>query len=106
MHVPQWLSLLVAAWVITFGLYRLWLAKDPRQDLKRAEGKKGLFAMKRSTQALYGIVYLLLGAALIATTFGWNPFGSTFAPSTGAPAVKAGSGSGSAPVKPRTIELH
>ncbi|HTJ43292.1 MAG TPA: hypothetical protein VL463_14405 [Kofleriaceae bacterium] len=95
MRVPQWLSLLVAAWVIVFGLYRLWIARDPRTDQRRAEGKKGMFVMKRSTQALLGVVYLLLGAALIATSFGWNPLSSVTAPDTNAPASS----------KPKSIEV-
>ena len=82
MRVPQWLSLLVAIWVMAFGVYRLWLARDPKTDQKKDEGKKGLFAMNRRTHLLVGIVYLLLGGALVATSFGWNPMASFFAPDT------------------------
>src|SRR5262249_27041936 len=96
MRVPQWLTLLVAAWVIIFGLYRLWLARDPAQDKKREEGKKGLFAMRRRTHALIGIVYILLGIMLIATSFGWNPLSGLTAPSTDAPAGKGSA----APARP------
>jgi uncharacterized membrane protein YdfJ with MMPL/SSD domain len=102
MRVPQWLSLLVAAWVIVFGVYRLKLAMDKRTDERRAEGKKGIFVMKRSTQALLGVIYILLGGALVATSFGWNPLSSVSAPSTDAPssqkpkAIEIGPGSGSA----------
>src|SRR5450432_849812 len=85
MRLPQWLTLLVAAWVIVFGLYRIKLAMDPKQALKKAEGKKGLFALGRRTQALVGVIYLLLGGALVATSFGWNPMAGAFAPSTEAP---------------------
>jgi len=109
MRVPQWLTILVAAWVIAFGLYRLWLARDPKQDLKKSEGKKGVFAQKRTTQALFGVVYLLLGGALIATSFGWNPIADATAPSTGtAPANGSGSGSakGSGSDKPHFVEVH
>ena len=84
MRVPQWLSLLVAAWVIVFGVYRIKLALDPRTDERRAEGKKGIFVMQRRTQALLGAIYLLLGGALVATSFGWNPLSSVTAPSTDA----------------------
>jgi hypothetical protein len=73
MHVPTWLSLLVAVWVIVFGLYRLKLAFDRRVDDRRAAGVKGIFVMKRRTQGLLGFIYVLLGAALVATTFGWSP---------------------------------
>jgi uncharacterized iron-regulated membrane protein len=82
MRVPQWLSLLVAIWVMAFGGYRLWLARDPKTDQKKAEGKKGLFAMNRRTHLLIGLVYLLLGGALVATSFGWNPMAGLFAPDT------------------------
>ncbi len=110
MRVPQWLSLLVAAWVIVFGLYRLWIARDPRTDERRAEGKKGIFAMKRSTQALLGVIYLLLGTALVATSFGWNPLASMTAPSTDANGAKGGSGakdgSGSDKPAPRGMTVE
>ena len=96
MRVPQWLSLLVAAWVIVFGVYRLKLALDKRTDERRAEGKKGMFVMKRSTQALLGVVYLLLGGALVATSFGWNPLSSITAPDTKAPAN----------AKPKALEVN
>jgi uncharacterized Tic20 family protein len=82
MRVPQWLSLLVAFWVMTFGIYRLWLARNPKQDLAKDQGKKGLFAMNRRTHLLIGLVYVLLGTALIATSFGWNPMAGLFAPDT------------------------
>ena len=41
--------------------------------------------MGRRTHLLVGTIYILLGAALIATTFGWNPFGNFFGPSTAEP---------------------
>ena len=93
MRVPQWLSLLVAAWVIVFGAYRIKLALDPRTDERRAEGKKGIFVMQRRTQALLGAIYLLLGGALVATSFGWNPLSSVTAPDTSAK-------------KPSTVEIR
>ena len=34
--------------------------------------------MGRRTHLLIGIIYLLLGGALVATSFGWNPFGTWF----------------------------
>jgi hypothetical protein len=56
-----------------FGIYRLRLAMRDASD----GPKKGLYAMGKRTHLLIGIVYLLLSAALVATSFGWNPFGST-----------------------------
>jgi hypothetical protein len=73
-HVPSWLTLAIAIVVIAFGLYRMRLAlrkPNPEADAKRG----GYYRMAPRTHALVGIVYLLLGGALIATTFGWNPLG-------------------------------
>jgi hypothetical protein len=100
MRVPQWLSLLVAAWVIVFGVYRIKIALDPKTDERRAAGKKGIFAMQRRTQALLGVIYLLLGGALVATSFGWNPISSVTAPDT------HGSNGSGAPKKPSTLEVR
>ncbi len=100
MRLPQWLTLLVAAWVIVFGLYRIKLAMDPKQALKKAEGKKGLFALGRRTHALLGVIYLLLGGALVATSFGWNPMAGVLAPSTDAPKAGSASGAGAGSAKP------
>ena len=86
MRVPVWLTLGVALLVCGFGLYRIRLAFRSGAATEAASGtKKGLYAMGRRTHALIGVVYLLLGGALIATSFGWNPFGSFFGPSTEAP---------------------
>lgn len=84
MRVPVWLTLGIALLVCAFGLYRIRLAfradaKDPSTP------RRGLAAMGKRTHALIGVVYLLLGGALIATSFGWNPFAGTFGPKTVAP---------------------
>jgi hypothetical protein len=55
--------------------------------------------MGRRTHFLIGIVYLLLGAGLIATTFGWNPLGPMFGPRTERP------DSGAAPSKPGSVPV-
>ena len=86
MRVPVWLTLGVALLVCGFGLYRIRLAL--RSDAATEPGgskKKGLYTMARRTHALIGIVYLLLGGALIATSYGWNPFGGAFGPKTEVP---------------------
>ena len=85
MRVPVWLTLGVALLVCGFGLYRIRLAFRSGAADDRARGKKGLYAMGRRTHALIGTVYLLLGGALIATSFGWNPFGGVLGPRTEVP---------------------
>ena len=87
MRVPVWLTLGIAALVIIFGAYRIRLAFRSDEEDARAKARKGLYAMGRRTHALVGIVYLLLGGALIATSFGWNPFGNAFSGGTETPAA-------------------
>ncbi|MBA3397019.1 MAG: hypothetical protein H0T89_30595 [Deltaproteobacteria bacterium] len=79
MRIPVWLTLAIAVLVLGFGSYRLWLAFGKRADDKP---RKGLYALGKRTHLLIGIIYLLLGGALVATTFGWNPFGALFGPDT------------------------
>jgi hypothetical protein len=85
MRVPVWLTLGVAALVIVFGCYRIRIAFRSDEADKAARARKGLYAMGRRTHALIGIVYLLLGGALVATSFGWNPFGNLLGPSVETP---------------------
>ncbi|MBA3500258.1 MAG: hypothetical protein M4D80_19965 [Myxococcota bacterium] len=66
-----------------FGGYRIYLAT--RKAAPDDVPKKGLYRMSRRTHAMIGAVYLLLGAALVATTLGWNPFGDYFAVDTKTP---------------------
>jgi hypothetical protein len=85
-RVPIWLTLGFAALVIFFGFYRIRLSFRNAEQEQRAKERGGLFGMARRTQLLIGIIYLLLGGALIATSFGWNPFGDFFGPRTEVPA--------------------
>lgn len=85
MRVPVWLTLGIAALVIIFGAYRIRLAFRSNEEDARARARKGLYGMGRRTHALVGIVYLLLGAALVATSFGWNPFGNALSTGTETP---------------------
>ena len=85
MRVPVWLTLGIALIVCVFGLYRIRLAFRADVADERARPRKGLYSMGRRTHALIGVVYLLLGGALIATSFGWNPFGGAFGARTEAP---------------------
>jgi uncharacterized iron-regulated membrane protein len=85
MRIPVWLTLGVAILVIAFGVHRLRLSFRSEDEEARARERKGLYSMNRRTHRLIGIVYLLLGGALVATTFGWNPFGDAFGPGTEVP---------------------
>ena len=101
MRVPVWLTLGVALLVCLFGAYRIRLAFRSDAEDERARQRKGLYAMGRRTHFLVGIIYLLLGGALVATSFGWNPFagllGPRESPRTPPPtSMKAAPGTGSA----------
>jgi hypothetical protein len=85
MRVPVWLTLGIASLVCLFGLYRIRLAFRSGDADERTGARKGFYAMGRRTHLLIGVVYLLLGGALIATSFGFNPFGSLFSSGTEAP---------------------
>lgn len=85
MRIPVWLTLGVAILVIAFGVHRIRLSFRSEAQEEGARKRKGLYAMSRRTHRLIGIVYILMGGALIATTFGWNPFGDLFGPATEAP---------------------
>jgi hypothetical protein len=78
MRVPVWLILGVAVLVCVFGAYRIRLAFRSDEEDERARSRKGLYAMARRTHFLVGVIYLLLGGALVATSFGWSPLGSLF----------------------------
>jgi hypothetical protein len=78
MRIPVWLTIAIAVFVTGFGAYRIYLATKKPSPNEEAP-KRGFYRMGRRTHALIGVVYLLLGGALIATTLGWNPFGDAFA---------------------------
>jgi hypothetical protein len=98
MRVPVWLTLGLALLVCVFGAYRIRLAFRSDDEDQRARARKGLYAMGRRTHFLIGVVYLLLGSALIATSFGWNPFGNLFGPSTEAPTRSTAPTKGGVPI--------
>ncbi len=61
-----------------FGLYRIRIALTRTdEDDAKAKAKGGLYSMGKRTHLFVGIVYILLGGGLLATSFGWNPFGGS-----------------------------
>jgi hypothetical protein len=89
MRVPVWLTLGVAFLVCVFGAYRIRIAFRSDEADERARARKGLYAMARRTHFLIGLIYLLLGGALVAVSFGWNPLGPMFGPPTETPSKGA-----------------
>jgi hypothetical protein len=84
MRIPVWLTIAAAVLVIGFGSFRIYLAlKKPAGD--EAPPRRGFYRMGARTHLFIGIVYLVLGGALVATTLGWNPFGDYFAGDTKTP---------------------
>jgi uncharacterized iron-regulated membrane protein len=100
MRVPVWLTLGVALLVCVFGAYRIRLAFRSDEADQRARAQKGLYSMARRTHFLIGLVYLLLGGALIATSYGWNPFASMGGSATQAPARPTTPTKATAPADP------
>ena len=90
----MWLTLGVASLVIIFGLYRILMVFRSSEEEQRARQRKGMFGFPGRTHLLIGIVYLMLGGALVATTFGWNPLAGAFGtePTGTTPAAPAGGG--------------
>jgi hypothetical protein len=75
-RIPVWLTLAIAALVILFGLYRIRIALTRSdEDAEKAKARGGLYGMGKRTHLFIGVIYLLLGSGLIATSFGFNPFG-------------------------------
>ena len=73
LNIPRWLVFLVAFWVITFGVFRIYIARqklaerDPRQPNFR---RGGLYAQSRRRHIVFGLAYVALGGVLISMGFG------------------------------------
>ena len=101
MRVPVWLTLGVAALVIVFGAFRIRLALRKQTPDEAGSANlmgRGFYRMSPRTHLLIGIIYLLLGGGLIATSFGWNPFGSSIGPDTKAPSKDKAPTKGGVPI--------
>ncbi len=98
MRIPVWVTIGVAILVIVFGVIRIRLAfrTDAQEQLSRK--RKGLYGMGKRTHLLIGIVYLLLGAGLVATTLGWTPLGNAFGPATAEPTKDTAPTKGAIPI--------
>ncbi len=100
MRVPAWLTLGIAAIVMIFGGYRLWLAtRAPAAPPEGATHRRGLYGMSRKAHLVIGLLYVLLGGALIATSLGFNPFAGAIGPDTTTPSKsEAPAGSKTIPI--------
>lgn len=85
MRIPVWLTVAVAILVIGFGIYRLRISFRSDAEDQQARGRRGLHAMSRGKHRFVGVLYLLLGIALVGVSLGWNPMGNLFAPATDTP---------------------
>lgn len=86
MNIPVWVTYAIAGLVIVFGIHRIRISM--RTDEQEAAGsqRRGLYGMSRRAHRIIGMLYLALGALLIATAVGWNPFGDLFGPKPTEPA--------------------
>jgi hypothetical protein len=73
-RIPVWLALAVAAFVIIFGVYRIRLGlTQSAEDEAVAKKRGGLYGMGKRFHLFIGTVYIVMGAALTAMAFGWQP---------------------------------
>ena len=79
MRIPVWLTIAIAILVTGFGAFRIYLALKKSDEIENAPRRAGFYRMGKRTHFVIGAMYLLLGGALFATSFGWNPFGDMFA---------------------------
>jgi hypothetical protein len=71
-NLPPWVHLTIGGLVTAFGVYRLLVARRSKADEEKARERGGLYGLPRRTHLLVGIVYILMGAMLIAGAFGWS----------------------------------
>jgi len=87
-RIPVWLTLGFAIILIFWGGFRIRLGlKKPAPDAggeARVMGG-GLSRMSPRSHLFLGVIYVLFGVALIATSFGWNPLGNSMGPDTEKP---------------------
>jgi hypothetical protein len=70
LSLPPWVFLAIGSIVIIFGAYRMRLAFRSQEDDERAKQRGGLYGMGRRTHFLVGVVYILMGLALVLGAFG------------------------------------
>jgi hypothetical protein len=77
--VPSWLLFLVAIWVIAFGAFRLHVARQRKRAAENPDPerpdfrKRGFYAQSPRRHAVFGVLYLMMGAVLVAMGLGWQP---------------------------------
>ena len=77
--IPRWLLFLVATWVLAFGTFRLFVARQRRRAQKEPDSdrpnfrRKGFYAQSPRRHLAFGVLYLLMGGVLVAMGFGWQP---------------------------------
>lgn len=78
MRIPVWLTLGVGIAALLYGAYRIRLSFRRPVEGEAERPRRGLAAMSSGMHRFVGIVYALLGAALLAASFGWSPLAGLF----------------------------
>jgi len=73
-HVPAWLTFSVAGIVILFGIYRLRIYMYGAERYAEMADRSAMYRIPRRSHLFMGIVFVCLGAWLIATALGYGPF--------------------------------
>jgi hypothetical protein len=101
-RIPAWLILGFSIVLIVFGLYRIRIATKkvaPEAADQASVMGGGFYKMNPRTHLFMGILYVALGAVMLATSFGFNPFGHMFGPKTEEPTKDT------APSKPGSVPV-
>lgn len=85
MRIPVWLTIVAAIFVTGFGAFRIYVATRKPDPNASDAPRSGFGRMSNRMNVAMGVIYLLLGAGLVAVSLGWNPLGGMFAADTKTP---------------------
>jgi hypothetical protein len=70
MVLPREIVLFVGALVLTFGIYRIRIGFRSDSEDQKAKVRGGMYGFSRRTHVLIGVIYVLMGGALLLAGFG------------------------------------
>lgn len=74
MPLPSWALIVIAAWFVLFGGYRIFVAIRSRNEGGDDSAPRGLFGAGWRRHLGFGVFYIAAGAYLIAIALGHGDF--------------------------------